>query len=324
MATPRRISLCQLPTPLHRLDRLSDDLGIDLWIKRDDLTGFAGGGNKGRKLEFLMADALASEADVVVTNGSLQSNFIRQLGAACSMFGIACAAAVMHMPFEDQFGKPDGPALSAFGGNVLLDRLYGVHLHVFPDAPWETLFAHAEDVAKEYEGQGKRVYRIPIGGSSPLGAYGFRLAAEEIGFPDFVLTCSSSGSTQAGLAHAFHGTKSQVIGIAVDPEEDLYDDMRGLCQGLDDLLEEPKHLARNDFDLRFDWVGPGYGVASHEGIQAIRLMAQREGILLDPVYSGKAFAALLDLARAKAIRGKVVFWHTGGVPSLFASESFLV
>jgi 1-aminocyclopropane-1-carboxylate deaminase/D-cysteine desulfhydrase-like pyridoxal-dependent ACC family enzyme len=169
---PKRIPLIQRPTPLHRLDRMSAELGIDLWIKRDDLTGFAFGGNKGRKLEFLMGEAVAVGADAVVTCGASQSNFVRQLGAACSRLGIRCVAVVMDLPFEPEYGKPEGAPLRDDGGNLLLDDVLGVELRRHPDGAWEELFDQTEEAAKELETQGRKVYRVPIGGSSPLGAYG--------------------------------------------------------------------------------------------------------------------------------------------------------
>lgn len=313
-----KVNLCQLPTPCHRLELMSDDT-LDLWIKRDDLTGFAGGGNKGRKLEFLMAEAISLGATAVVSNGSLQSNFIRQLGAACSRFDMICAAAVMAAPFDADFGPPGGPKLRPENGNLLLDELLGIDLRVFEDAPWEDLWAQAELVAQEYERRGYVVYRIPVGGSSALGAFAFREAAAEITESfDFLVTCCSSGSTHAGLAYGFFGTNTKVIGISADPEEELFDDLVRLTAGLDLITGEGKRMRREDFDLRFDWVGPGYGIITDDGMDALRTMARQEGIFLDPVYSAKAFSGLLDLAKRGEIGGRVLFWHTGGVPSLAA------
>lgn len=314
-----RLPLCTLPTPLHHLNRVSEDLGTDIWIKRDDLTGFAGGGNKGRKLEFLMAAARAAEADVIVTNGACQSNFIRQLGAACSVFGIRCVAVVMPSPFDADFGIPEGQKLLATGGNVLLDDLFGVELREIPNAPWEVLWQIAEDTALELEKSGDKVFRVPVGGSSPTGALGFFEAVAELEqhFPT-IITCSSSGSTQAGLRVGLEGTATRLIGIAVDPEEELFDDLARIATGLSNLLGRDKLYKPTDFEVRFDWVGGGYGVLSPEGHAAIRYLARREGILLDPVYSGKAFAGLRHLVRQNEVEGPVLFWHTGGVPSLFA------
>lgn len=316
-----RVPLCCLPTPLHRLDRLSGDLGIDLWIKRDDLTGFGGGGNKGRKLEFLMAEALALGADTVVTCGSVQSNFVRQLGAACSVLRMTCVATVMDLPYDAEHGQPTGH-IGSHGGNATLDALYGVELRRFEDAPWETLFDHAEATAQALEAAGRRVYRVPVGGSSPLGAYAFALAAAEVGEGwDWVVAPCSSGSTFAGLAWGFAGTPTRVVGIACDPEEDLMDDLLRLTSGLDALFGKRKGLTVTDLDLRYGWVGPGYGVASEKGIEAQTLAASREGLILDPVYSAKAFSGLLDLAGSGLLGGRVLFWHTGGLPTVFAHDA---
>lgn len=320
MPEPRRIPLACLPTPLHRLDRASADLGIDLWIKRDDLTGFALGGNKGRKLEYLMGEALDQCAEVVVSCGSLQSNFIRQLGAACSALGLRCAAVGMHLPYDPPAGKPEG-GIGDKGGNVLLDEILGVDLRRMPDGDWMDLFAAAHALAEEYRRAGKRVYEVPVGGSSALGAYAFARAAEEVGGDfDFVVTASSSGSTQVGLHSGFIGTRTRVIGIACDPEPELPNDLAALAGDLDRLTGRSLGLTPSDFDFRLDWVGPGYGVPSPEGNAAISYLARTEGVFLDPVYSGKAFSGLMALARSGALTGKVLFWHTGGTPALFAHE----
>lgn len=313
-----REPLCCLPTPCHRLPRLSDELGLELWIKRDDLTGFAGGGNKGRKIEYILAAAREAGATRVVTCGSRQSNFIRQLGAACAMFGIKCTAAVMVLPFDEAYGKPAGKP-PAEGGNVVLDDLFGVDLVEFADDDWLVLFERAKELAQAHRDRGDSVFEVPVGGCMPMGAYAFAQAAIEVGEGwDFVVTPTSSGSTHAGLAWAFHGSRTTVIGVSCDPEEDLADDLTRLCAGIDELSGWPKHMKKDDFVLRRDWYGAGYNVPSEAGQAALLTMATKEGILLDPVYSGKAFAGLLDLARMGELTGRVLFWHTGGFPTLFA------
>ncbi len=316
-APPPKVPLILAPTPLHRLERLSEQTGCDLWIKRDDLTGFALGGNKGRKLEYLMAAAIAEGAQAVVTCGSLQSNFVRQLGAACRRFGLSCHAAVMGLPYD--VGLPKGIPLRLEGGNELLDRILGVDLRLFPDATWDDLFEHAENLAQELEARGLRVHRIPVGGSSALGAYGFVQAAREVATDfDWIVFASSSGSTQTGLAYAFHGTSTKILGIACDPEPTLVEDFAELAQGLDVVAGEGKRLGPRDFRLDLSFVGPGYGVPSDAGNEAIRRVARAEGIFLDPIYSGKAMAGLLALLEQGQISGRVLFWHTGGTPALFA------
>ncbi len=290
-------------------------------MKRDDLTGFGGGGNKGRKLEFLIYDILEAGATRVVSCGSLQSNFVRQLGAACAVHGVACTAVVMRLPYEGTIGQPEGP-IPGGGGNETLDALFGVDLRLVPDGPWETLFAETARVAGELRATGETVYEVPIGGSSPLGAYAFALAAEEVceGW-DWVVTPCSSGSTHAGLAWAFAGTPTRVVGIACDPEEDLRDDVARLCAGIDEVAGEAKGIRPEEIDLRYDWVGRGYSVPSEAGEAATRVAARREGLLLDPVYSAKAFAGLLDLLESGEVSGHVLFWHTGGLPTLLAGRA---
>jgi len=299
-------------------------LGIDLWIKRDDLTGFALGGNKARKLEYLMADVVDERADVVVTCGSVQSNFIRMLGAACATLGIRCRAVMMHLPFPDNGLRPAGNH-EKWGGNLVIDEIIGVESVIIPDGGWSEMEAEAARQANKLRAEGNRVYEIPIGGSTPLGAFGFRQAGAELSTQsepfDYVVTASSSGSTHTGLAHFFHGSATRVIGISADPEPEIVDEMTVLAQGLDALTEEAKKLSPADFDFRLDYVGPGYGVPSEDGQIATEYLARREGILLDPVYSAKAFAGLLDLAKRGKIEGRVAFWHTGGMPALFTYSS---
>lgn len=315
-----------LPTPLHRLDRMSKELGLDLWIKRDDMTGFALGGNKGRKLEFLMADVLDQKAEVVVTCGAMQSNFVRQLGTACAMFGLKCAACVMDRPYYRGAGMPKKPAVGPKNGNVLIDQMLGVEILKHEDGDWETLYEFQDEIVKRFESQGKKTYKMPIGGSSKLGAYGFALAGKEVdgqqsGF-DYLVTPSSSGSTHTGLTWHFKGSSTKVIGVSADPdpERELVEDMAELAQGVDELSGIEKKVTIDDFHFRTDWVGDGYGVPSEKGQAAIMKLATSEGVFLDPVYSGKAFAGLLDLAKNGEISGKVLFWHTGGTPALFASD----
>jgi 1-aminocyclopropane-1-carboxylate deaminase/D-cysteine desulfhydrase-like pyridoxal-dependent ACC family enzyme len=311
-----RVSLCLLPTPLHRLDRLSDELGCDLWIKRDDMTGFAGGGNKGRKLEYWMGQAQAMGATAVVSCGASQSNFIRQLGAACSVMRMRCAVVTMDSPYEYENRKVAG-TLSQ-GGNVVLDRWFGIERRVLADGTWEDLERDADALGRELEEAGEMVLRIPIGGSSVRSAHAFVEAGREIGREfDWVVTASSSGSTQVGLTYAFRDSGATVLGVSADPDPEAFVDVLALSSayageyGVPPVMEDA---------LRFslDYVGSGYGVASEAGDAAAELMGGREGILLDPIYSAKAFAGLLDLVGRGEISGRVLFWHTGGLPGLFA------
>jgi D-cysteine desulfhydrase/L-cysteate sulfo-lyase len=295
---------------------MSRQLGLDLWIKRDDLTGFAMGGNKGRKLEYLMADVVSTGAQVVVTCGAAQSNFIRQLGAACAMLGIRCVAAVMEMPYDVE---PPSLFPASSGGNLVLDRILGIDLRFFPNGTWEQLYSHAERLAEEQAALGLNAYRIPVGGSSPLGAYAFVEAAKEIDEEfDAIVFASSSGSTHTGLAFAFADASTRVLGIACDPEPEIAEDFAELARGLKFLAPDGPDLAACDYDLDFSFVGPGYGVPSEAGDAALERLARTEGIFLDPIYSAKAFAGLISLAETGTLAGKILFWHTGGLPALFA------
>lgn len=299
---------------------MSERLGVELWIKRDDLTGFAFGGNKGRKLEYLLADAISHGAEVLVSCGSTQSNFIRHLGAACSMHRLACAAVVMDLPYET--ARPVGKALRNEGGNVFLDRLLGVDLRHHPDGHWDDLYALAEELAMDFEAMGKRVYRVPVGGFAPLGAFAFVEAARELlsqaGPFDYLVTASSGGSTQTGLAYALQGTRTKVVGIACDPEPEMPHEFERLSHELHEIAQGNGAVKAADYDFRLGYVGPGYGIPSEEGMAAIELLAKSEGIFLDPIYSGKAFAGLMDLVERRELAGRIVFWHTGGLPALFA------
>jgi D-cysteine desulfhydrase family pyridoxal phosphate-dependent enzyme len=318
--TPRRFPLIQAPTPLHRLERVSQDLGIDLWIKRDDLTGFALGGNKGRKLEYLIAQAQDSGADTVLTCGSRQSNFIRQLAAACAVIGVRLVAVVMDLPFE--FELPRERGLTESGGNVWLDDLLGAELRTIPNGTWEELFEATRVVEQEMETSGRRFFSIPVGGSSPLGAFAFTQAAAEIADQasafDFIVMASSSGSTQTGLQYALAGSETKVVGVACDPEPELVEEFALLASGLDALVGGAKNLEAGDFYFDTRFVGPGYGIPSEAGMDALRYLARREGIFLDPIYSAKAFAGLIAMVEEGSVKGRVLFWHTGGTPSLFA------
>jgi len=308
--TPSRYPLIQAPTPLHPLFNAGRELGIDLWIKRDDLTGFAMGGNKGRKIEYILGDALSRRARKIVTCGAAESNFVRQLAVGCQMARIEFHAVVMERPFEPGFEVLGAPPKG--NANQKIALLAGATFHRMENGPWETLFKSATNLARELG-----AFEIPIGGSTPLGALAFYHAAAEVPGFDVILHASSSGSTQMGLHVAFSGSNTHVLGISCDPEEALIEDHTELGRGLCRLLGMEEDRAEG-IDLRFDWVGPGYGVPSDAGQGALRWLLSKEGIVLDPIYSGKAFAALLDIAKSGEFGGKrVLFWHTGGTPAFF-------
>lgn len=314
----RKLDLCVLPTPIHRLNWLSDHLGADIWIKRDDLTGFALGGNKGRKLEYLMAQAQDMGATVVVGAGANQSNFIRQLAAACGVIGVRCVAVTMAAPYQSPDRSHGGGWV---GGNELLDPWLPIERRVFADATWDDLTRYSEQVAEELTKAGETVFLLPIGGSSPIGVHSFVEAGREIeavGPFDWIVTASSSGSTQVGLAHAVQGSETRVLGISADPEPEIVDDLLDLSAAYcNEFGGTP--LTRGDIHFDLDYVGEGYGVPNGAAVAAMDLLMQTAGIFLDPIYSGKAFSGLLGNLRSGRIGGRILFWHTGGVPTMFAA-----
>jgi 1-aminocyclopropane-1-carboxylate deaminase/D-cysteine desulfhydrase-like pyridoxal-dependent ACC family enzyme len=295
-----RIPLICSPTPLHPLERLSAHLGCEIWIKRDDLTGFAGGGNKGRKLEFLMAEALRLGADTIVTRGAWQSNWIRQCAAACRVFGIEFHAA------------------------AVLNKWTGADVHFLPDMTFDQVEEEAQKIAEDLRAKGRNVFSIPGGGSTPIGAQGFIAALDEIAQqqPEFdqIVFASGSGGTQTGLTYGgkLKSLKTRMIGICTDDEPEMVEDFALIANGLDKLLGESLSLRARDFWLTTDYAGGGYQVPSKQTQDAMQTLVDTEGIFLDPVYTGKAFEGLLGLAKAGELPGRTLFWHTGGFPVLFA------
>lgn len=285
-------------------------------IKRDDQTGLATGGNKARKLEFLMADAQAKGADVVLTVGGAQSNHARQTAAAAARCGVRCILVL----------RKSGP--SGWNGNLLLDDLLGAEVRWCGDRPREEVMA---EVVEEERAVGHNPYPIPLGGSNAVGATGYVAAMEELMRQlaerevkiNHILFASSSGGTQAGLivgARAL-GFEGRVMGISVDYSATQ------LCTTLQELVPQTAaHLGLNlgfsvdDYLVNDSYTGGGYGVVGEAEREAIRLMARSEGILLDPVYTGRALAGLIDLVRRGLFSRDetVLFWHTGGTPALFA------
>jgi L-cysteate sulfo-lyase len=319
-----RFPLAFLPTPVHSLPRLSARLQseVGLWIKRDDQTGLAGGGNKTRKLEFLIADAQAQGADVVLTTGAIQSNHCRQTAAAAARAGLECYVVLSGEP-------PAQP-----NGNLLLDALLGAEIH------WTTREKRSErlvELTEELRTAGRRPYPIVLGGSDPVGASGYALALEELlgqvrklGLPlDAIVFASSSGGTQAGLvAGAWAlGWDVPLLGISVDePEAELRAHVAELATRTATHLGRPHTFSPGDIQVNANFLGGGYAVMGDLERNAIRSTAREEGILLDPVYTGRAFGGLLDLIRRGAFEpgGNILFWHTGGTPALYAYAGELV
>ncbi|THF65183.1 D-cysteate sulfo-lyase [Pseudothauera rhizosphaerae] len=317
-----RVRLVHAPTPLEPLPRLTELLGGPrLYIKRDDCTGLATGGNKTRKLEFLLGDALARGATHVVTHGATQSNHVRQTAAAAARLGLKCTALL-------EARIADGSVEYRNSGNVFLDRLFDATLEARPAGL--DMNAEVETHAARLHDRGEAAYAIPGGGSNPVGALGYVACAQEIlqqadaaGIVvHHVVHATGSTGTQAGLVAGFQGHSSgvPVLGISVRAERSVQEDKVWQLAGRTlELLGVATPLAREAVRANSDYVGPGYGRPTPEMVDAVKLLARTEGILLDPVYSGKGFAGLLDLIR-KGRFGKdenVVFVHTGGAVGLF-------
>jgi L-cysteate sulfo-lyase len=313
----KRIPLGHLPTPLHALPRLSEKLsGLKVFVKRDDQTGLATGGNKTRKLEFLVADALDRHADTLITAGAPQSNHARQTAAAAARVGMKCVLVLRGKPQSDR------------QGNLLLDELLGAEIRW---AEREAVASTMSETANELSVKGYSPYLIPYGGSNPIGATGYVAAMEELMEQakqmnlhlDRIVFASSSGGTQAGLVVGAKvtGYTGQVLGISVDEKrQDLQAKVATLATETATQLGQIMHFAPRDIDVNSDYLGAGYAIMGAPEREAIRLAAETEGLLLDPVYTGRAFAGMIDLIRKGSIRHDetVLFWHTGGTPALFA------
>lgn len=322
-----RLPLAKLPTPLDQMPRLSKLLsGPRLLVKRDDLTGLAGGGNKTRKLEFLIADALARGCDTVITAGGAQSNHCRQAAAAAAIAGFDC-----HLVLG---GEPQPPL-----GNLLLDQLLGATIH------WTTKpqrKVRMESVAAELRAAGRRPCVIPIGGSTPLGAVGYVAAMIELVEQltergeqvDHLVFATSSGGTQAGivLGAKLAGFTGRITAISIDnppdasPAEGFLAEVCGIARGAASLLSVDVPLTVGDFGTNYDYLGAGYGVVGDLEREAIRLLARTEGILVGPVYTARAAGALIDLVRRRTIGRDetVLFWHTGDDVALHAYAAELI
>jgi L-cysteate sulfo-lyase len=317
-----RVRLTHAPTPLEPMPNLSRLLGGPaLWIKRDDCTGLATGGNKTRKLEFLIGEALARDADTVITQGATQSNHARQTAAAAAKFGLAC-----EILLEDRTGIAHDDYRKS--GNVMLDRLFGARLRHFPaDTDMDAAMAK---VADELRARGRRPYVIPGGGSNAVGALGYVVCALELAEQannagldiDLLVHATGSTGTQAGLLAGLEGSRAgiPVLGIGVRATRPVQEEkVFALASQVAELLGVPGTVARERVVANCDYVGAGYGIPTSGMIEALELVARHEGIVLDPVYSGKAMAGLIDLIRKGHYRSgqNVVFLHTGGAVGLF-------
>lgn len=318
-----RFPLVHATTPLEPLARLQKHLGGPrLYIKRDDCTGLALGGNKTRKLEFLIGEALKTGATAVVSEGGLQSNHVRQTAAAAAKAGLKCHLALnRNVPIDTPIYRSTG--------NLLLDRLLGAEVHYCAEG--ETRAARSEALLAELRGRGEVPYYIPTGGSTGTGALGYAALmlellqqAKELAIGiDRIVVASSSGGTQAGLVvgRALAEADFSILGVDVDGEpEELLAMVRSVARACAEKIGLRRDLSDSAFELVRGYAAPGYGMPNPEMIEAVRLMARLEGILLDPVYSGKAVAGLIGMIRQGRFGPDetVVFIHTGGVPALFA------
>jgi len=311
-----RVKLAALPTPLHEAPRLSAMLGIHLYIKRDDLTGLAMGGNKTRKLEFLVGEALQQGADTLVTAGPPQSNHTRQTAAAAARYGLRCILVLRGHPVAERTG------------NLLLNALLGAEVRWSGDRAREEVM---DEVAEAENQAGHRPYAFPVGGSNAVGATGYVAAVEELVGQlheqriraDRVVFATSSGGTHAGIIVGAKaaGYRGQMLGIAIDASvSEMKSILRPLVEATAARVGWGGSFDDRDFVINADYLGAGYGVLNEAERETLRLVARQEGLLLDPVYTVRAFTGMIDLVRRGEIgqNETVVFWHTGGLPALFA------
>lgn len=319
-----RTKLGFFPTPLYELKKLSDYLkGPRIYIKRDDLTGLAFGGNKTRKLEFLLADAIANRCDTVITGGAEQSNHCRQTAAAAAICGLECHLAL----------GGEEPLLPK--GNYLIDKLLGAHIHWTGDFRKGEKIPEINDHLREL---GKKPYVIPYGGSNPIGVYGFIEAMNELKKQmdeikihfDHIVFASSSGGTHSGimLGNEIYQVGANLIGIEIDKAEDegpYIGRLLNLLNTSSEFCGYKKVFSNDDIILRKEYLGDGYGVVGNLERNAIKLLAAKEGILIDPVYTGRTFGGLIDMIEKKEFlkNEKVLFWHSGGTPAIFTNPNLI-
>jgi len=311
---PAPLPLAHRPTPVEPLDRLTEWLGGPrLYVKRDDQTGLALGGNKARKLEHLCAEALALGCDTLVTGGGPQSNHCRMTAAAANRLGLHCHLALAG----DAPGRPSG--------NLLLDHLLGADVHVTGAREYYDIEASIEALAEEVREDGGRPYAIPVGGASVTGALGYVDAAREVAGQlaepvDWIVVADGSGGTHAGLLAGLEAAQTRILGVDVGTRPDLDERVPELAAATAGAVgraapDGEVHIDRTRF-------GAGYGKPTPECLEAIRAAARLEGLILDPVYTGKAMAGLIGWIREGRFtdRQSVLFWHTGGAPALFAGS----
>ena len=318
-----RVRLAHLPTPLEHLPRLSEHLGgPEIYVKRDDCTGLATGGNKTRKLEFSMGEALQQKADTIITVGAVQSNHVRQTAAAACKLGLKCEVLLEH-----RVGHPSD--LYRNSGNVLLDRIFGANLREYEKGT--DFDAAIAEVAGEVRAAGGTPYIIPGGASNPVGALGYvncglellQQFSEQSLSVDHIVTATGSAGTHAGLAVGIRGGGSDlpILGIGVNAPQDAQEGrVYELAVETADLVGAPGVVSRDDIIADCNYIGPGYGEPTDSMNEAVLMLARLEGLLFDPVYSGKALAGMIDYIREGRFEGgsTIVFLHTGGAAGLFA------
>jgi L-cysteate sulfo-lyase len=323
-----RSRFCHTPTPFEPLPALTKHLGgPTIFVKRDDCTGLALGGNKNRKLEFILGEALQSGADTLVTAGGVQSNHCRQTAAAAARHGLKCELVLSRQVASNH------PAYERTG-NVLLDRLFGARLNfVSRDIKWDDELAR---VAEEVRGRGGKPFIVPLGGSTPTGTLGYVGCAQEllqqaddrgVGI-DAIVHCSGSGATQAGLIVGLEGAASPVpvTGISVArPAAQLIGEVADLVDRTAEKVGLGRKVPHSRIEVTDRYIGPGYGLPTQGMLEAVDMMARLEGIVLDPVYTGKTLAGLIDMVRQGRFKKgqNVVFIHTGGVPAIFAYDDIM-
>jgi L-cysteate sulfo-lyase len=323
-----RANLAHLPTPLELLPRLSEHLaGPDIYVKRDDCTGLATGGNKTRKLEFSMGEALAQGADTIITVGAIQSNHVRQTAAAACKLGLACEVMLEH-----RLQTPSDTYTNS--GNVFLDRIFGANLREYPGGT--DFDAAMLEVAEEVRAKGGKPYYVPGGASNSVGALGYVECGIELLWQskeqnlqfDHVVTATGSAGTHAGLAVGLRGSGSDlpILGFGVNAPQDVQEErVFKLAVETAELVSAPGCVVRDDIVADCNYIGPGYGEPTESMNEAILMLARYEGLLFDPVYSGKALAGMIDYIREGRFTEaqKIVFLHTGGSAGLFAYADIL-
>jgi len=319
MPISHRVHMAHLPTAVERLPRISKFLsGLELWIKRDDQTGLAFGGNKTRKLEFFIGDALQSKAGCIITRGALQSNHCRQTAAASARFGLRCILILSGFQPRD------------VQGNYLLNLLFGAEIIWAGEEEPEQIFQQAIENEEE---KGSNPYPIPMGGSNALGAYAYALAMEEFlsqNIPvDRIILATASGGTQAGLivGAKLFGYDGTITGISIGEKAPaLHPKVHAIISETAALMDKDINVHKDDIVIVDEFIGEGYAIVSELEINAIQMFAAQEGMLLDPVYTGRAAGGMLELIRTGVIAKdeKILFWHTGGTPALFAYSAAIL